>query len=592
LVFFENTVCLRCGQSLGFDPDGLALVAVSEADQARRCANQVVAECNWLVPETTTDRGDPLCRSCRLTRTRPSDTDQVAMAGFADAESAKRRLVFQLLDLGLPLDSYLDRPGGLAYDLLSSNDQAVTTGHEDGIVTIDLAESDDPHREQVRQELGEPYRTMLGHLRHETGHYYWDILVERAGRSEGFRTLFGDERADYGEALERHYAKGAPAGWDQDHVSAYATMHPWEDWAETFAHYLHIRDTLQTAAAFGMRVERTEATLSAAPEIEDGPFEEALADWLPLTYALNAVNRSMGRDDLYPFVLTPPWSPSSPGSTTPPSPPQPPEPRESGNPSARVGESVRVSRGIRPRVAVLGPAVGEHAPRLGVVDERGGHRPQRWPVAPHQFDQPVLELHAHPPVQPHPGGAGPVHQHRLQPVQRLGEPGVQGRRRLALPPELQQPPTLLDGQPAEQSLGGGLLVGPHVDAGLLVVDRHVPGLHLDQVVQHQHGQHPGDVHPGGVARGQGERGQREVPGVFGTGLPPAVVQQPVDPGDRGQGVRGDQEAELAAGVGVHGEPPRQFVTASRVLAHRFVHPAHAAISSAAERAESTPPAVT
>jgi hypothetical protein len=303
-VFFENTTCLRCGQPLGFDPDELALVAVTEADQARRCANQAVATCNWLVPESATD---PLCRSCRLTRTRPAGTDEVAMAEFADAESAKRRLVFQLIDLGLPVDSYLDRPGGLAYDLLSSNGEPVTIGHEDGIVTIDLAESDDPHREQVRQEMGEPYRTMLGHLRHETGHYYWDILVERAGRSAEFRDLFGDERADYGEALQRHYDQGAPVGWEEDHVSAYATMHPWEDWAETFAHYLHIRDTLQTAAAFGLRVEGPDATLSADPEatLENAPFETVLADWLPLTYALNAVNRSMGRDDLYPFVLSP-----------------------------------------------------------------------------------------------------------------------------------------------------------------------------------------------------------------------------------------------------------------------------------------------
>ena len=308
LVFFENTTCLRCGQPLGFDPDGLALVAVTEADEARRCANQAVAACNWLVPQPDPETAtDPLCRSCRLTRTRPAGADGGAMVEFADAESAKRRLVFQLIDLGLPLDSYLDRTGGLAYDLLSSNEEPVTIGHEDGIVTIDLAESDDPHREQVRQEMGEPYRTMLGHLRHETGHYYWDILVERAGRSAEFRDLFGDERADYGEALQRHYDQGAPAGWEDDYVSAYATMHPWEDWAETFAHYLHIRDTLQTAAAFGLRVEGPDATLSAAPEttLENAPFETVLADWLPLTYALNAVNRSMGRDDLYPFVLSP-----------------------------------------------------------------------------------------------------------------------------------------------------------------------------------------------------------------------------------------------------------------------------------------------
>ena len=123
----------------------------------------------------------------------------------------------------------------------------MVTGHADGVITLDLAESDDVHRERRRAELGEPYRTLLGHFRHEIGHYYWPILVERAGALERCRALFGDERADYGEALERHYADGPPADWAERHVSAYATMHPWEDWAETFAHYLHIRDTLQTA---------------------------------------------------------------------------------------------------------------------------------------------------------------------------------------------------------------------------------------------------------------------------------------------------------------------------------------------------------
>ncbi|HET9257099.1 MAG TPA: putative zinc-binding metallopeptidase, partial [Pseudonocardiaceae bacterium] len=301
LVFFENTECLRCGAELGFDAGQRSIVL---ADGAQRCANQQLASCNWLVTD-----GESLCASCRLTRTRPPETDADAMVAFADAEAAKRRLVFQLLELGLPLRSWADEPGGLGYDLLSSTEETVVTGHEDGIVTIDLAESDDPHREQVRLEMGEPYRTMLGHMRHETGHYYWPVLIERAGRLADFRERFGDERADYAEAMTRHYEQGAPAGWENEHVSAYATMHPWEDWAETFAHYLHIRDTLQTAAAFGIRVEGRDEALSANPEETDadsGDFQSILDDWLPLCYALNAVNRSMGRDDLYPFVLSPP----------------------------------------------------------------------------------------------------------------------------------------------------------------------------------------------------------------------------------------------------------------------------------------------
>jgi hypothetical protein len=305
-VFFENTECLRCGQALGFGPDQLTMVSFVEGGGPRHCANQALAACNWLV-DTASGGPSQLCRSCQLTRTRPADGDLAALSAFADAESAKRRVVFQLLDLHLPLTSWADRPGGLGYDLLSSNGTRVVTGHLDGIVTIDLAESDDPHREQIRQEMGEPYRTMLGHLRHETGHYYWSVLVEQVGRLDEFRALFGDEQADYGAALTRHYNEGPPAGWADRHVSAYATMHPWEDWAETFAHYLHIRDTLQTAAAFGMRIDVPDIPLSASPavQVDHEPFESILADWLPLTYALNAVNRSMGRDDLYPFVLSP-----------------------------------------------------------------------------------------------------------------------------------------------------------------------------------------------------------------------------------------------------------------------------------------------
>jgi hypothetical protein len=302
-VFFENSACLRCGQALGFAADRLALVRYEERSGPRRCANQGLAGCNWLA-----DGPGELCASCRLTRTRPADSDPAALAAFAETEAAKRRVVYQLLDLGLPVTGWSDAPGGLGYDLLSSAGRPVTIGHQDGIVTIDLAESDDPYRERVRQQMGEPYRTMLGHLRHETGHYYWMVLVERGGRSAGFRALFGDERADYQDSLTRHYEQGPPDGWATDHVSAYATMHPWEDWAETFAHYLHIRDTLQTAAAYGMRVEPTAVPELAAEPVEpsDGePFQALLDRWLPLSYALNAVNRGMGRDDLYPFVLTP-----------------------------------------------------------------------------------------------------------------------------------------------------------------------------------------------------------------------------------------------------------------------------------------------
>jgi hypothetical protein len=245
------------------------------------------------------DAEGELCAGCVLTRTRPSDDDPEAVEQWRVAEEAKRRLLFELGELGLPVESWREREGGLAFELLSSRAEPVTTGHASGVITLDLAESDDAHREQMREQLGEPYRTVLGHFRHEVGHYYWPLLVPDGPARERYRALFGDERDDYGAALERHYADGPPADWPQRFVSAYAAMHPWEDWAETFAHHLHIWDTLQTAEAYGVRVEGK----APAP----GPdFRTLLEEWLPLTYALNAINRSMGRDDLYPFVLAEP----------------------------------------------------------------------------------------------------------------------------------------------------------------------------------------------------------------------------------------------------------------------------------------------
>jgi hypothetical protein len=305
LVFFENTVCLNCETPLGFVPERMSIVALEGDDsELHRCANSQLAHCNWMV-----DAVDTLCRSCALTRTRPNDADARGLAEFADAEAAKRRVVFQALDLGLPgVD-----PGQLRFDLLSSEQEPVTTGHADGVITVDLAESDDARRESRRVQFGEPYRTMLGHLRHELGHYFQPLIVTGEDQWAACRELFGDERQDYQAALQRHYEDGPPPDWADAFVSDYATTHPWEDWAETFAHYLHIRDTLETSAEYGVIVQGPRAvvadrSLKATPQAELGErgFDEMLGNWLALTYALNAVNRSMGRDDLYPFTLAEP----------------------------------------------------------------------------------------------------------------------------------------------------------------------------------------------------------------------------------------------------------------------------------------------
>jgi hypothetical protein len=250
-----------------------------------------------------------------MTRTRPADTDRDGMAALPAAEAAKRRLLFELAERGLPVSSWRERDGGLAFDLLSSTSEPVTTGHDDGVIVLDLAEADAASREQRRTDLGEAYRTVLGHLRHEIGHYYQPLLApEGTPQREACRSLFGDDRADYQGALARHYDSGPPADWPQRFVSAYASTHPWEDWAETFAHYLHIRDALQTAAAYGMRVDgptiqtTDQASLHSDPadhaDTDDADMRALLRAWLPLTYALNAMSRSMGANDLYPFVIS------------------------------------------------------------------------------------------------------------------------------------------------------------------------------------------------------------------------------------------------------------------------------------------------
>lgn len=322
---FENSVCLSCSSPLGFSLDTLSLVVIGDppgeatvdaaagvvdASRFRLCDNLHVAQCNWLVEvpaEAAVDgavngNGQPvLCASCQLTRTRPNDLDAAGLAAFAEAEAAKRRLIVELTELGLPIVGRdQDSARGLAFDLLSSVHKQVITGHQDGVITLDLAEANDPHREQLRIEMDEPYRTLLGHFRHEIGHYYFMVLVDDDEARRRFGDLFGDPDADYQAALDRHYAEGAPPNWESDYVSSYATMHPAEDWAETFAHYLHIRDTLDTAAAFG--IAPAGASLDR-PQVGRSGFDKIIDLWLPLAWSLNMVNRSMGHPDLYPFVL-------------------------------------------------------------------------------------------------------------------------------------------------------------------------------------------------------------------------------------------------------------------------------------------------
>lgn len=309
LLTFESRHCLTCRATLGYDPNTGLFLANPEASF---CANAEAVGCNWLLaPEDPNDQ----CRACRLTRTVPDLDGDGNRERWTRLEQAKRRLVYSLLRLGLPVvPKSTDEAAGLAFDFLASTDVlTVMTGHNAGLITINVAEADDDARERARTEMDEPYRTLLGHFRHESGHHYWERLVRgRPDRETAFRTRFGDERADYAAALARSYAQGPPADWEDRHVSAYAAAHPWEDFAETWAHYLHIIDTLETATAYNIRIAPdgvAGADLNAAscPDpYEADDFRTVIAAWLPLTYAVNAINRSMGYGNLYPFVLSPP----------------------------------------------------------------------------------------------------------------------------------------------------------------------------------------------------------------------------------------------------------------------------------------------
>lgn len=300
-LFFDNTRCLTCQRALGFRPDSLEIIAIQEPSLAapsepapfRPCENYVEnGVCNWLVPSDSDER---LCAACRLNHTIPNLSDEANLRLWRDVEGAKRRLIYGLYRLGLDVLSKADDPvRGLSFDIKADlGDERVLTGHQDGLITLNLAEADPARREQTRISMQERYRTLLGHFRHEIGHYYWERLVQEGDRLEPFRALFGDERTDYGEALKKHYAeeRGVAA---PGFISAYAAAHPWEDFAETFAHYLHLRDTLETAESFGL--------LSAprgAPT-----FAQLLAGWSQVSVALNALNRSMGLPDAYPFAIT------------------------------------------------------------------------------------------------------------------------------------------------------------------------------------------------------------------------------------------------------------------------------------------------
>ncbi len=325
-VFFENTQCLQCGRTLLYVPEREEMVAVEEflptkecrvikaggGEESRRvCANwDLGGGCNWSTPGA--EEEGAFCAACALNEVIPDLSQDGARPAWARAETAKRRLLFTLFTLGLPVTPRTDGAVGLGFAFLLPKEggPAVMTGHAAGLITLNLAEADDAVRTRTRLEMGEAYRTLLGHLRHEVGHYYWDLLVRNTEWLTPFREEFGDEQGDYAAALERHYQEGPPPDWAERHVSAYASAHPWEDWAETWAHYLHLVDTLEIARSYGLALRPITSSGEVASDLVAGrPAGESFAAmvqaWIPATVALNSFSRGLGRNDLYPFALPP-----------------------------------------------------------------------------------------------------------------------------------------------------------------------------------------------------------------------------------------------------------------------------------------------
>ena len=305
-VFFDNTACQRCGRQLGFDPRNLDMVALDASTDGRlntpagrvyrRCANfHRYYNCNWLLRQE--DEND-LCFSCRMNQVIPALDRPGNLKLWTRMEHAKRRLLYSLLSLKLPITG----ANTLKFKFLEDHrrnpdvfEQFVTTGHLNSTITINIAEADDAARHEVREQMHELYRTVLGHLRHESAHFYFKLLTAKPERLLECRALFGDERDDYQNALNNYYATGPRTNWNEQFISAYASSHPAEDFAETFAHFLHITDALESAHAGGL-----------IPETAQAERDDWISTWIELSITLNEVNRSLGADDAYPFLLSEP----------------------------------------------------------------------------------------------------------------------------------------------------------------------------------------------------------------------------------------------------------------------------------------------
>lgn len=318
-LFFENDRCGNCGHLSGywdldrkmltFNAFSSSLFSDREKIEYKYCKNKEHGVCNWLLVKNSLQ---DYCSACQLNRIIPDLSDEKNYPKWQNLEVAKHRLIYQLQKIGLDLPNKMTNDEGLCFDFIAKyDDSKIMTGHKNGVITILLREADPVLREKAKKEMRESYHTLIGHLRHEVGHYFWERLVlSDQNVLSAFRNTFGNEKANYGEALETFYKIGAPDDWRSCYISKYATSHPWEDWAETWAHYLHIMDMVETAHFFGLEVNHKDIskninTTSTFDPYTIRDFETIVRTGVPLSFAVNSINRAMGIPDVYPFVITP-----------------------------------------------------------------------------------------------------------------------------------------------------------------------------------------------------------------------------------------------------------------------------------------------
>lgn len=287
-LWFDNLTTAD-GTPVAYDPQARAFLPTPPF-----CANRARIGCNWIAPEE-----GAFCRSCAMTALAPDPSIENAIPNWAQTEAAKR---WVLDNLGRWQWFRPEDPGTRpVFHMLADNVTPAPMGHVEGVVTISVTEADEVVRTTRREQLNEPYRTMIGHMRHEIAHMLWWRLSLRDDFLDAFRTMFGDEREDYGEALTRHYQNGPPSDWEQRFLSTYASAHPHEDWAETTAHLLHLTDLADSFVAAGLSSQDL-------PSPGWKPYTETDSEQLihvaaTVAVGINHVNRSMGLPDLYPFML-------------------------------------------------------------------------------------------------------------------------------------------------------------------------------------------------------------------------------------------------------------------------------------------------